>query len=37
MTLVKYGMIPEFIGRFTTTINVEEIKQARTNQGVDNS
>jgi ATP-dependent Clp protease ATP-binding subunit ClpX len=25
--LVKYGMIPEFIGRFTTTINVEKLNK----------
>ena len=23
--LVKFGMIPEFIGRFTTTVNVEDL------------
>ena len=25
--LIKYGMIPEFIGRFTTTINVEKLNK----------
>jgi ATP-dependent Clp protease ATP-binding subunit ClpX len=26
--LVKFGMIPEFIGRFTTTVNVEDLTKA---------